>query len=215
MKKASFLLLFCFISIYIFSVSDDSDIYCPAGPGYNWVYSLYSKKEKIQKSDAHTDIKKTETSGGVQYYDYQTDVRNACFIARKDDAGVYFKAVKLDFPVFGFINVDIIFDPVVCFVKFPLKQGNIWTYDGTVSVSTLAFINIKQKIKVDFVQLGMETVDVSGRTVAAYRLHALSSRSWDMEKPVYIDYWMAENAGFVKGETINSRMELVSVKKGE
>jgi len=76
------------------------------------------------------------------------------------------------------------------------------------------FISKEIKINVDFVIAGIEQVKVWDKTVTACHLYAAASRGWNAEKPAYGDCWFSENIGLVKGETINSRIELKSYYEG-
>lgn len=211
MACKNIILLVCvfFMPVYISAGYDEPETNFPMGLKYHWTYSLYSKKENKQKDDVHTYISKTEKHGNVLYYVYEVPSRGMRYHIKKQDDGVYVKAAKVNLPILGFIGVDIVFNPSVCVVKFPFSKGGAWKYDGTVHVQLL-FIGIDKKIQAEFTQMGYEAVDVNGKTMTAYHMHGLVSRGWEVEKPLYGDYWLVPNTGVVKAETKNSRMELKS-----
>lgn len=215
MKKILILLLLFSIVPVSHAGNDDPGIYCPIGLKQHWTYSLYSKKEKKQRDDLQAFVNKTELKDGVLYYDYEVPSRSVHYFVRKDSAGVYLKAAKINLPLLGFIGVDIIFDPPACLVKFPFVKGDAWSYDGRVRVRLLGFINIDKKVRAELMEMGKEAVDAGGRTMQAYHLHGMVSRKWETEKPVSGDYWLGENTGVVKGETENSRMELKAYVSGQ
>jgi hypothetical protein len=208
MKKIVILILIFLIAFFVYAGNIEQDTYCPVALKQHWVYSFYSKKEKKQKDDIHTYVNKMEIYDGAAYYDYETPVRSMHYLVAKTDSGVFLKAAKLNLPVLGFIGVDVVFDPPAVVLKFPFKKGDTWSYDGTVHVRLLAFIDIDRKVSAEFTQMGQEEIVVSGRKIRAYHLRGHVSRKWDVDKPVSGDYWLGENTGIVKGETKNSRMEL-------
>jgi hypothetical protein len=193
---------------------DTSGMFCPLNEGSRWKYSFFSKKEKHQKDDISIYVKNSEIFGGVLCKVYEIPSKSMCFYITSDAQGVYLKGAKINIPVLGFINVNIIFKPDALVFKFPIITGDAWSYKGSAVASTMFFISSGIKVDVDFIIAGIEEVKLGDRTVYAYHLYAVASRRWNQEKPIYGDCWFSENIGLVKGETMNSRIELKSYYEG-
>jgi hypothetical protein len=182
--------------------------YCPLDAGQTWNYSFFSKKENLQKDDIQAYVDKSRMYHGILCRVYQSPSKSTTFYISIDKSGVYVRGATVKLPIVGFINVDIVFRPAGQVMKFPVKEGDTWHYQGIAAATTMAFINVETKISGDFTVMGLEEVDVNGKTMTAYHLTGIASRAWSVEKPIKGDCWMAENIGLVKGETVNSRIEM-------
>jgi hypothetical protein len=177
---------------------------------HKWSYSYFSKKEQKQKDDIITCINRKLKYEKTEYYDFEVPAKSMQFLVRPESGGIYLKAAKMN--ILSFIGVDIVFDPPVCFIKFPFVKGETWVYEGSAHVRLLAVLDLEEKLRAEFLQSGPEVIDINGKSAMAYHLSGTVNRRWDTKKPVSGHYWIAMDTGFVKGETENS---LVWLKRYE
>lgn len=208
MKKIIFILTAIFVPLCLMSADGGRENYCPLGINQNWVYSLFSKKDNVQKDDIHTFIKTIEKFDGTDCYFYEAPSKSIYVYFITGVTGIYAKAVRTNLPVLGFINVDIVFDPPGLLLKSEIKDGDKWRYEGKAVLKTLAIINIETKVSADIKMIGMENITVHGRKFKAYHAEATASRNWNDETPMKFDCWLVKNVGLVKGETKNSLLEI-------
>jgi hypothetical protein len=97
----------------------------------------------------------------------------------------------------------------VLLIKFPIIQSETWHYKGIAKARFAGVFSKRKSIQADFAVTGQDTVEFNGATVNAYHLKCTSSRSWGGELPINGVCWMAENIGLIKGETKNSKLELI------
>jgi hypothetical protein len=209
MKKTILFITLFFSSFCLFADDNGPAKYCPLETGQHWAYSFFSKKENVRKDDIHTYIQKSEEYGGMICQVYDIPAKNMRFYTTINNSGVYLIAAKVNLPVLGFIDIDIAFKPEVLLMKFPIVPAETWHYKGTAKARVAGVFSKRKRIQADFSIVGQETVEFNGGTVSAYHLRCTSSRSWGGELPIYGDCWMAENIGFIKGETKNSRLDLI------
>jgi hypothetical protein len=208
MKKTAFLTVVLLAASCLLAENSSTMDFCPVDLNSLWTYSFFSKKENRQKDDIAARIVKTEKYGGLPCFVYEVPSRGMSYYGYRDETAVYLKAAKISLPVLGFITADIVFEPAAVVLKLPVKTGDSWRYEGTARVKALLFINIENKAWCDFKVLGAEKVDIGGKFITAYHLRCSASRSWNMEKPMTGDCWMADKLGLIRGETANSLLEL-------
>jgi len=111
MKRIILLFFVIFTLFALVESMDTSGTFCPLNYGSQWKYSFFSKKDKHAKDDIDICVKNSEVYGGILCKVYAIPSKSMCFYITSDPEGIHLKGAKIIMPVFGFINVNIIFKP--------------------------------------------------------------------------------------------------------
>ena len=212
MKKPVILCVFVLAALCFTAAESGDERFCPLYAGQEWTYSFFSKRENVQKDDLHTYIKKNRMFRGTLCQVYESPSKALYLYLYSDTAGVYVKGATVSMPLLGFINIDIEFKPPAQGLKFPLRQGDKWHYEGIASATTCAFIQIDTKVSGDIGITGIEKVEAYGVTYTAWHISGSASRTWGAEKPIKGECWLVDGKGIIRGETANTRIELKEYK---
>jgi hypothetical protein len=208
MKKIILFVVVILMSLSLYADESVQGDFCPIALNLHWTYGLFSKKENLQKEDLKTFIVKKETFDNSEYFVYEVPGKSMTLYGRMEKSGIILKNARVNLPVLGFIIVDVVFDPPVVLLKLPFKTGDSWHYEGKATARTMAFINLEQKIFADIYVVGEEKINFNGMNFDTFHVKGTVSRSWKTERPISGDCWIARDIGLVKGETLNTRLEL-------
>jgi len=187
--------------------------YCPIDIGRNWTYSFFSKKENKQKPDVYVYIKKKGKYRGEEFTIYEVPSRGMRYFVKAAQDGVYMRAGQADIPVLSFINISMDFKPAPVILRYPIKNNESWRCEAVVGVRALGIINLEQKAWADFRVTGPAIIEANSRTYNAYRIEITISRSFNEDKPMKAECYMAEGVGLVKTSTLYSALELKPEKE--
>jgi hypothetical protein len=185
------------------------DIYCPILQNARWVYTVHHKKNLDPPYDRTAEITGNELYDGLDYFSYYSPDSDAKYLIRKDDSGLYIKAARYAVPFLSFFHFDIIFDPPVYAIKFPMTKGDTWHYEGIASIKALGIFNFPTKVWAKCTHMGIEVIEAAGRTMPAYKLYAELNRD-GMDKTFKASFWFGEGVGLAGYESENNLLTLKS-----
>ena len=198
-KTIGIMILLFFAGVLNAGVSDE-DLYCPLLQNTRWTYNVHNKTITEQPDyERYVEVNGTEIYDGLSYFSYYSPDADGKYLMRKDEKGVYIKAARYAVPFLSFIHFDIIFNPPVYAIKFPLHKGDTWRYDGVATINAI-FLNFPTKISADCTHMGLETIDVCGRSTTAYKLYGVLNRQ-GVDKPFIANWWFGKGVGLAKYES--------------
>jgi hypothetical protein len=110
--------------------------------------------------------------------------------------GVFLYRIRRKIPILG--NINVTFEPALLFLKFPLKKGDKWSYEGT----GVTWIKNKS-VRMDFENLGpCEYITPQG-TVRAWKIQ--STVTMGHGQAFYQVAWYGLDTGYLGGWNDDSR----------
>ena len=193
------------------AIADDSYTYYPGHVG-NVLYLKGIKRSVPDKTlYVKAETKAIETRDGKEYYYFyapQVEIRYLINIDKEN--GISMKIIKYPFPFFG-ASIEVTLTPQMMFLKFPLKVGEKWSYQGRGEATLLGFIKVGRDLKTDFEIIGKETVKTEAGDFEAYNV--LANVDEGDGKPVRSEkYWYAKGLGYTIADTTSHRADLVGYK---
>jgi hypothetical protein len=190
--------------------ADDSSEYYPAHVGD----ILYLKGRKKSEPDkllyVKAEITKTEKKpDGEYYYFYGPQVNVRYLMGIEKDSGVSMRVIKYPFPFFD-MSIEVDIKPKMLILKYPLKVGEKWHYEGKGQASFL-FIPIVRDLKADFEVLDRVTKTTEAGVIEAYNIKVLLD-SGDGKGVTTELYWYAKGIGYSIADTSGHFAEIVGYK---
>lgn len=211
MKKTTILLLFLLFACGINAGLSDEDIYCPILQNTRWTYTVHNKTTDKSDYDRFVEINGFETYDSLIYFSYYSPDADARYLMRKDENGIYIKTARYAVPFLSFLHFDIIFNPPVYAIKFPLKKDDVWNYDGMASINAFGFLKFPTKIWAKVTHMGVETIEAGGVTMPAFKLYGELNRE-GMDKTFKATWWFGKGVGLARYE---SEKVILTLKKFE
>jgi hypothetical protein len=209
MKKVSLIILLAFFFTVSSAAADDSYLYYPAYVGDALYLKGYKKSEPEKMLYVKAEIIRTEKkSDGLYYYFYGPQV-NVRYLIGADKDGVTLRLIKYPFPFFDMsIEADLI--PKMPIIKYPLKVGEKWSYDGK-GEARLLFIPIKRHIKADFEVVDKAVKSTEAGNIETYNIKVLVDYG-DGKGLVTELYWYAKGIGYSIADTSGHKAEIVGYR---
>ena len=196
-------------SALVYAKPTESDIYCPIISNARWTYNIVWKNNSKPPYDRVTEIIGKENYDGVTYYVFYVPEADGKFLLAKDDKAAYIKLARYAVPFLSFIHFDVVFEPVVYAIQFPLQKGVSWHYEGVASLKAIGIFNFPTKVWGRCTNTGIETIEADGRTMNAYRLYAELERE-GVSKTFRASFWFGEGVGLARYESETIVMTLKS-----
>jgi hypothetical protein len=195
------------------SVSDtlkDWQTLSPINMQDRWYFRI---RHKDRPDDIHNVVGLIDskfTLGGNDYYYYFVPQENKGNVVRFTKDGAYIRNLK--FPVFGFIFLDVLLDPEIEYLKFPMKTGDTWESDSTGTVFLLNMIKITRKTSAKFTVLGEDDIILSGKKEHVFRV--ASDIDKGDGKVEHEEQWFCVNIGMIYQSTDAYTLELYKFVPG-
>ena len=147
---------------------------------------------------------------GNDYYYYYVPAENKGNVVRFSSEGAYIRNLK--FPVFGFIFLDVLLDPEIEYIKFPMKAGDSWESSSTGTVFLVNLFKISRKTTAKFTFLGEADITLSGKKEHVFRMTS------DIDKGdgrvEHEEQWFGVNLGMIYQDTEAYTLELYKFVPG-
>ena len=176
----------------------DQDGYYPIDLGGQWTFEL---KEKNQiKTSVVTCDKKEKINNLDCVHLKSSENRLSCWIQKKGDV---VNVVQTSRSILGLANIAITFDPPLPILKFPLTQGDSWSYQGWGRSFFLS-----KPLHVIYQNEGLETIQLDGKSYQAYRIEANYQVGNDPAKTQFS--WYAQGLGFIHSHSDALEITLIN-----
>jgi len=179
--------------------ADDSYRYYPATIG-NILYIKISKKsEPGRQLFVKVQVVRIEKKEEVEYYYFfspKVNVRYLMGIDKRD--GVYMGLIKYPIPLFGF-SVDVNIKPKMRILRFPLKAGDKWHYEGKARAH-LFFMPVTRDIKADFEVVERVPMKTAAGDIDTYHLKVVLELG-DGKGATTEHYWYGKDIGYSVADT--------------
>lgn len=144
------------------------------------------------------------------YYYFYVPQENKGNVVKFSKEGAFIRNLK--FPVFGFIYLNVILQPEIQYMRFPLKVGDTWECDSTGTVYLMNLIKINRKTKAKFTVLGESNVILDGKKEHVFRIEdQIDKGDGKTERE---ETWYAVDIGLVYQDTEDYTLELYKFVPG-
>ncbi len=173
-----------------------SDDYYPTDLGGQWLFKI---TENHSAKEASVVCDKTGKVNGLDCLHLKSsDSRLSYWVQKKDD-GVYI--VQTCRSVLGLADLEISFDPPIPILKFPMKSGDSWQYDGWGRT----FITSK-KLHVSYQNKGLKTIRLNQKSIRVFEV--VSRYQVDKDPAQEQVSWYAKGLGFVGSRSKDCELSL-------
>jgi hypothetical protein len=189
------------------SVSDsikDWQELSPLDMGARWYFRIAHKDAPANIRNVVGLLDSKTVLNGSDYYYYFVPQENKGNVVRFTKEGAYIRNLK--FPVFGFIFVDVLLDPEIMYLKFPLKTGDTWSSESTGTVFLLNLFKIVRKTHARFTVTGEADIMLDGKKEHVFKV------TDDIDKgdgkTEHEEQWFGVNLGMIYQDTDAYTLEL-------
>ncbi len=141
---------------------------------------------------------------GNDYYYYFVPAENKGNVVRFTKDGAFIRNLK--FPVFGFIFVDVLLEPEMQYLKFPLVKGDTWESKATGTVFLMNFFKITRQTSAKFTVLDEVEAVIDGKKTHIFRI--ASEIDEGDGKIGHEEHWYAMDIGLVYQNTDAYNLEI-------
>jgi hypothetical protein len=126
------------------------------------------------------------------------------YLVRWDGDAVRLRKTRRPIPLLGKISVT--FDPPIPLIRFPLKPGDRWTYEGEAQTW------IKdRRIRIEFTAVGWEEWDSPAWNGRAWRVDCVVSHG--KGEPISQTSYYAPGIGYIGGRTSSARTRILEFRR--
>ncbi|MGD0566536.1 MAG: hypothetical protein ABSA34_04300 [Candidatus Goldiibacteriota bacterium] len=175
-----------------------------------WYFRIRHKDRPADINNVVGLIDSKVTINGNDYYYYYVPLENKGNVVRFSDEGAYIRNLK--FPVFGFIFLDVLLDPEIEYIKFPMKAGDTWQSSSTGTVFLINLFKISRKTTAKFTFLGEADIILSGKKEHVFRI--TSDIDKGDGKVEHEEQWFGVNLGMIYQDTEAYTLELYKFVPG-
>lgn len=175
-----------------------------------WYFRIKHKDRPDEIANVVGLIDSKFNLNGNDYYYYFVPQENKGNVVRFTKEGAYLRNLK--FPVFGFIFLDVLLDPEIEYLKFPMKTGDTWESDSTGTVFLLNMIKITRKTSAKFTVLGESDIMLSGKKEHVFRVASDIDRGDGRIE--HEEQWFCVNIGMIYQSTDAYTLELYKFVPG-
>ncbi|MGD0566212.1 MAG: hypothetical protein ABSA34_02635 [Candidatus Goldiibacteriota bacterium] len=190
--------------------ADESLLYYPAHVGDTLYLNAWKKAAPDKEVFVKAEVIRTEKKAdGEFYYFYgpQVDVRYLIGIDPKE--GVSMRVIKYPFPFFD-LSVEVTLKPKMNIIKFPLKAGEKWHYEGK-GEAVILFIPFTRDLKADFEVVERVTMKTPAGDIDTYHIKVLLDQG-DGKGMTNENYWYGRNIGYSAADTSGHKAELAGYR---
>ncbi len=189
--------------------ADDSYLYYPAHVGNILYLKARKKAEPDKEVFVKAEIIKIEKKDDGDYFYFYGPQVNVRYLIGIDKDGVSMRVIKYPFPFFD-ISIEVDIKPKMPIIKFPLKAGAKWHYEGQ-GEAHLLFIPITRNLKADFEIVERVTRKTEAGDIDCYHLKVLLD-SGDGKGVTTEEYWYAKGIGYAIADTSGHVASIVGYK---
>jgi|GEM_PF-2002389 hypothetical protein len=175
-----------------------------------WYFRIRHKDRPAEINNVVGLIDSKIVINGKDYYYYYVPLENKGNVVRFSDEGAYIRNLK--FPVFGFIFLDVLLDPEIEYIKFPMKAGDTWESSSTGTVFLINLFKISRKTTAKFTFLGEADITLAGKKEHVFRI--ASDIDKGDGKVEHEEQWFGVNLGMIYQETEAYTLELYKFVPG-
>lgn len=177
----------------------------PRGKDDRWYFKISYKDKPSEVRDVIGLVEYTKNIDGQDYYFFGVPLENKGNLVKFTKDGAFIRNLK--YPVFSFIFLDVLLDPLIKYIQFPMKAGDTWDNTSEGSIDILAFFRVKMKTTAKFNVIAVEDVPVDGRMLHVYRIENFATRGTD-GKVFREEDWFGAGAGLMYIDTEQYTLEL-------
>ena len=107
--------------------------------------------------------------------------------------------IRFPYPVFNFISFDIVLEPEIVFLKFPVTQGEKWEQAALAKANIFGFFTVEKNITMTFEVVKKGFIEFAGERKEAF-LVAITRDEGD-GTIVKEKSWYTEGIGYSGGES--------------
>ncbi len=188
---------------------DDSPLYYPAHVGDTLYLNAWKKAAPEKEVFVKAEVIRTEKkSDGEFYYFYgpQVDVH---YLIGVDKDGITMRVIKYPFPLFD-LSVEVTLKPKMQIIRFPLKVGEKWHYEGKAEAIIL-LIPFTREIKADFEVVERVTMKTPAGDIDTYHIKVLLNDG-DGKGVKDENYWYGRDIGYSVADTSGHKAELAGYR---
>jgi hypothetical protein len=177
----------------------------PRGAQDRWYFKIRYKDKPSEVRDVIGLVEYTKNIDGQDYYFFGVPLENKGNLVRFTNDGTYIRNLK--YPVFSFIFLDVLLDPQIKYLQFPMKPGDRWDNDSEGAIDILALFRLKMKTTAKFDVMAVKDVPVDGRMLHVYMLENFATRGTD-GKIFREEDWFGAGVGLMYIDTETYTLEL-------
>ena len=180
-----------------------SQDYYPTDLGGEWLFKI---TENHSTKEASVVCDKTGKVNGLDCLHLKSSDSLLSYWVQKKDDGVYI--VQTCRSVLGLADLEISFAPPIPILKFPMKPGDSWQYDGWGRT----FIASK-KLHISYQNKGLKTIHLNQKPL---RVFEVVSRYQVDKDPVQEQVsWYAKGLGFVGSRSKDGELSLEKFNRSQ
>jgi hypothetical protein len=188
----------------------DGQSIIPDNPGAKWYFRVIYKNHPNEIKKVVGYMYPEEVIDGKSYYYYSIPEEQKGNHVRVTDEGAFIKT--LDFPLFSFMFFEVVLDPEIQYLRFPLIVGDSWVSKSTGTITLLNFIKINRDAITKFKVLGEVDATLKGKKVHAYKVQdTIDKGNGEYAKE---ETWYAIGIGIIYQDTEAYTMELYGFESG-
>jgi hypothetical protein len=189
----------------------DWQVISPISMTDRWYFRIKHKDKPEELLNVTGLIDSHTINKGLDYYYYYVPLENKGNVVRFTKEAAYIKNLK--FPVFGFIFLDVVLEPEIQYMKFPLVTGDTWESKSTGTVQLMNFLKLSRQTSAKFTVLEQGDVTINGKSEHVFRI------ANDIDKGdgkiTHEEDWYAVNIGLIYQNTDAYTLEIVKYVPGD
>lgn len=182
----------------------------PQDMNARWYFRIKHKDKPEEITDVTGLLDSKTVINGNDYYYYYVPLENKGNIVRYTKDGAFIRNLK--FPIFGFIFLDVVLDPEINYLRFPVVPGDQWISKSTGTVELMKFFKVSKSTTTKFTVLDPVDVIIDGKIEHAFRIASEIDKGEG--KIDHEENWYAVNIGLIYQNTEAYTIEIVKFTPG-
>ena len=175
-----------------------------------WYFRIKHKDKAEEPLDVIGLIQSKTQENGFDYYYYYVPLENKGNVVRFTKDGAFIR--YLNFPVFGFIFLEVQLEPEIQYMRFPIVTGDTWISKSTGTVELMKLFKVNKQTTTTFTVLGEVDVVINGKIEHVFRIGSEIDKGEG--KLDHEEHWYGVNLGLIYQNTEAYTLEIVKYVPG-